>query len=272
MDSAFYQVVGYNEQFVSLLEVIGITSLADLAGANARIILPELHQARRVLQLEVKVPYLGDLERMIQQAKASTGVAVVEEIEDESPPSALPPLKTSLTSVNIAHRRHLEQAKMQERKQQAREAYKVAEASATRKKRTGGGKGIRHLRPVRAWVGAAFVILLFACLWACVVCTVYLLMFPELLDNDYFYLAMGGLVIAVIGYIAVSFRAHCSVCRIRLYSFAGYNRNILAHCYPGLGYVLSTAVHCFFGRKFRCPGCGTTQRLTWVWHRSVNDR
>ncbi len=73
-----------------------------------------------------------------------------------------------------------------------------------------------------------------------------------------------GFMIAVacaLPYICFVSRAVCSVCRVRIFSFKKYSHNREAHWMPLLGYALPTALHIAFRFWFRCPACGSPQKL-----------
>lgn len=62
-------------------------------------------------------------------------------------------------------------------------------------------------------------------------------------------------------YIIYSRITNCSVCHMRIFSFKNYGRNRAAHHLPLLGYTIPTALHILLFFQYRCPACGTTQKL-----------
>ena len=44
------------EQFIELLEAVGIRTLEQFASADPSTVLPELHQAKRMLKLQTEIP------------------------------------------------------------------------------------------------------------------------------------------------------------------------------------------------------------------------
>lgn len=70
-----------------------------------------------------------------------------------------------------------------------------------------------------------------------------------------------GAVVCALPYICLNSRAVCSVCRIGIFSFKKYSHNRQAHWMPLLGCALPTALHVAFRFWFRCPACGTPQKL-----------
>lgn len=68
-------------------------------------------------------------------------------------------------------------------------------------------------------------------------------------------------IAAAMPYLCLNSRAVCSVCRIGIFSFKKYSHNRQAHWMPLLGCALPTALHVAFRFWFRCPACGTPQKL-----------
>ncbi len=62
-------------------------------------------------------------------------------------------------------------------------------------------------------------------------------------------------------YVFMERKATCSTCRIQIFSFRNYPRHRKAHHIPLLGHTLSTALSVIFLLRFRCPSCGTPQKL-----------
>lgn len=55
--------------------------------------------------------------------------------------------------------------------------------------------------------------------------------------------------------------ARCAVCGMKVFSFRRYANNKAAHRLPFLGTVIPTAIHVIFLGWYRCPACGTPQKL-----------
>ena len=122
-------------------------------------------------------------------------------------------------------------------------------------------RGIRHLMPVRSFLGAFFVLLLTLNLFVCAGLVVF-----------FFY---GGheagkmlieslciLAFSLLGYIIFSMRARCSICRNPFFLTKGCPKNHQSHRLPFLGIVIPTALHILLFRWLRCPYCGSAQKLT----------
>lgn len=67
--------------------------------------------------------------------------------------------------------------------------------------------------------------------------------------------------VLMLPYIIYSRITNCSVCHMRIFSFKNYGRNRAAHHLPLLGYTIPTALHILLFFQYRCPACGTTQKL-----------
>lgn len=72
---------------------------------------------------------------------------------------------------------------------------------------------------------------------------------------------IGVAIAAAVPYLCLNSHAICSVCRIGIFSFKKYSHNRQAHWMPLLGCALPTALHVAFRFWFRCPACGTPQKL-----------
>ncbi len=70
-----------------------------------------------------------------------------------------------------------------------------------------------------------------------------------------------SLVTIVISYAIMLTMGTCSTCRISVFSFRRYPRHRKAHYIPLMGHTLATALYTIFFFRFRCPSCGTPQKL-----------
>lgn len=70
-----------------------------------------------------------------------------------------------------------------------------------------------------------------------------------------------GFAALVIPYLIYVHMATCSVCHMNIFSFKAYTRNRAAHHLPLLGYTFATALHILLFFQYRCPACGTQQKL-----------
>ena len=82
-------------------------------------------------------------------------------------------------------------------------------------------------------------------------------------------LFMIGLIFApsLLLYICYTRKTRCPVCNMGIFSLHNYPRNKHAHYLPLLGYTLATSLHILFFFWFRCPACGTAQKIFKRRHR-----
>ncbi len=83
---------------------------------------------------------------------------------------------------------------------------------------------------------------------------------------------LAGFVACVLFYAFMLGSATCSTCRISVFSFRRYPRHRKAHRLPLLGYTISTALYTIFFFRYRCPSCGTPQKLFGRRHRRSRKR
>lgn len=121
-------------------------------------------------------------------------------------------------------------------------------------------------RPLAVYLGAWATLLLAVDVCAIIIVPILIILgFDILID-----IKTVGLAIAVAGalpYVAFTCSAVCSVCRVRVFSFRKYSHNRQAHWFPLLGCAIPTALHIAFRFWYRCPACGTPQKLFRRTHR-----
>ncbi len=76
-----------------------------------------------------------------------------------------------------------------------------------------------------------------------------------------------GLTAAVLFYAIMVSMASCSTCRVSVFSFRRYPKHRKAHHIFLLGYTIATALYTIFFFRYRCPSCGTPQKLFGKRHR-----
>ena len=125
----------------------------------------------------------------------------------------------------------------------------------------GRGKSIRNTRPFRTYFSSLI------CLWMVASC--FYLLFTGIKAMLQFeapgklelILPMGSFFLSVCAFLVYATKTTCPVCNMKLYSIHRYSRNHHAHHLPLIGYTGATALHILFRFWFRCPACGTPQRL-----------
>lgn len=140
------------------------------------------------------------------------------------------------------------------------------EPSADKQERIGAAaayefhNAVHNTHPIAIYLGAWATILLVLDVCAVIIVPTLIILGFDINVN----IKTTGIAIALIGalpYFCLNSRAVCSVCRISVYSFKKYSHNRQAHWMPLLGCALPTALHVAFRFWFRCPACGTPQKL-----------
>lgn len=258
------------EQFIELLEAVGIRTLEQFASADPSTVLPELHQAKRMLKLQTEIPSAPVFREWVNQALSSPTAPEPERLpsyEEDALPLPRPltlrllilqkqkgtwafpygrPSKTSLRQGQAAGRTQLPARKTCSHPQGAENLPSQ--------------KGIKHMTSFRTWMGAVIVLLLFVCILFSISVTTLVLLNGER-GWPLISLCFGPWILAMILYLSLALPRKCSVCRAHVFSFKKYTRNKAAHHIPLFGYVFATALHIFLFRWFRCPACGSSQQL-----------
>ena len=263
------------KQFAELLEAVGISTLKEFAAIDPFTVLPELHQAKRILKLEVEIPAAPVFREWVAQALTAPRAASSDSITRDAGfilPLATPVNTTEKTEetpkVLLPERKSVLPARSAGKsvasKSQSREeySYRPAKPASVQEHRKTylRKKGIKHLTPFRTWIGAIAVLLFFASSISAIILTSMMLLNGER-GWQIICLCFGPWILALILYLAVALPRKCSVCRAPLFSFKKYNRNKAAHHIPLFGYVFATALHIFLFNWFRCPACGSAQQL-----------
>lgn len=265
------------EQFIELLEAVGIRTLEQFASVDPFTVLPELHQAKRMLKLRTEIPPAPVFREWVNQALASPtapepaalavhpdgslplAVPVEEQDSSEMPPHASGPGWGKRPRPHAGGpAKHLSiKARCQEEQsyQPAKRVHARQEEKTYLRK-----KGVKHMTPFRTWLAAASVLLFFVSILFSIAVTTLVLLNGErgwLIIS----LCFGPWLLALILYLSLALPRKCSVCRAHIFSFKKYTRNKTAHYIPLFGYVFATALHIFLFRWFRCPACGSSQQL-----------
>lgn len=118
---------------------------------------------------------------------------------------------------------------------------------------------ICNTHPFRTLFSALVQLWLVASLILCVVLAIRLLLGMET-KITFVHLAILFLS-GVLPYVFYTRKTKCPVCNMSLFTLQNYTRNKYAHKLPVLGYSVATALHILFFFWFRCPACGTSQKL-----------
>lgn len=223
------------EQFIELLEAVGIRTLEQFASADPSTVLPELHQAKRMLKLQTEIPSAPVFREWVNQALSSPTAPEPELLpihEGDGLPLATP-VDPSITDSSENRRergrshtdgppKHLSaKARLQEEHsyQPAKHVHTHKEPKTYLRK-----KGIKHMTSFRTWMGAVIVLLLFICILFSISVTTLVLLNGER-GWPLISLCFGPWILALVLYLSLALPRKCSVCRAHVFSFKKYTRN-----------------------------------------------
>ena len=118
---------------------------------------------------------------------------------------------------------------------------------------------IRCTHPLRTLLSALLLIWMYVAIIGAIAYTAGLLL--GMIKNATALIPTALFISAVLPYLLIVRKTKCSVCNMPSLSMANYPRNKFAHHFPLLGYTLPTALHIIFFWWYRCPACGTPQKL-----------
>jgi len=127
-------------------------------------------------------------------------------------------------------------------------------------------RGILHPHPVRLFLGAfatCIIVWLIPASLAAVALLVMSLEMPDTYDwvSPQLLWVPGAMILISLIYLTSGLRSVCRVCNQKHFMYRSQTKNVRAHHFPGLGYVLPLCMHLMVFRWFRCAHCGTSIRL-----------
>ncbi len=259
-------------QFTELLEAVGITSLQDFANIDSSKVLPELYQAKRLLNIETEIPVAYVFKFWVKRALIDEKASLPTEI---SPPEGIPtaklivptPEETQEQSKPHVHKHFTDEHGLLKNKSDKAckqdncfAQAKHCEYQHHSKKSYLRRKGVKHPTPFKTWLGAISTIFLYL---SVIIATAFLAdkIIEDIKGIKFIIIGFSPLIISSILYLCIARNRKCSICRTKIFSFRPYTRNKDAHRIPGMGYVLSTALHIVLFGWFRCPSCGSAQKI-----------
>ncbi len=250
------RIVHLTAEHRELLDILGVNSPSTLARYNAEQLLDDLRLANTHFERNLPLPDERLVEEWIAQAQTivreETAVPQEQETGAVKETDNLPNRLGGKALPVLTHHKRTPAASHRKAKEE------TADRSVS--ERYMHPRGIRHTTPVRTWLGAVIAILFWLCGLSLIFLLPYILLFNHMLMRWHIMaFAFIGLILFL--YLIVSFRCRCSVCKIRIFSWQRYVRNRKMHTIWGLGRVVPTALHVLLFKWFRCPSCGTAQRL-----------
>lgn len=215
------------------LSICGITSDAQLERTSSARIWQDLQAARRFFPDETFTLTQQDLEKLFSTLHREEP----DNKEQVTPPhSNVSPTKTE----DFCH---------------------TLQSAGQSRRKARHNSCITHRQPVLSFLGAITAVLM-PMFFLSLIGAGYLLLFTDerpLGDNPYIY--MVAPLVFLLPHLIMVRIARCSVCHMPLFAYKPYSHHKRAHHIPLLGVAYSTALHVLFLLRFRCPACGTGQRL-----------
>lgn len=266
--------------FTDLLETVGIMTLEELAASSPSIVLPELHQAKRMLNLQTDIPEACLFQLWVAQALTApkacaalpagmvnaNALPLAEPIEEQPEPVAVAfptvrkefrPFQPEIIAPSSPIRKVAEKPRRKATRSYQTTSYVTIKEADKRYRQK---KGIKHLTPFHTWMGAAAVCLLFTSTISGIILSVVMLL-NDMRGWTTILLCFGPWLLSLVLYLSLALPRVCSICHAPIFSFKKYSRNKAAHHLVLLGYVFATALHALLFRWFRCPACGSSQQM-----------
>lgn len=233
------------------LSVCGIYKAEQLQHIHLQSLVADMRQAASFFPTDVEPISAERLAEIYQEAIGSKQNDIQaetepEEVEDKVPATneyerTLPPLVQK-------HRNR--QTKTKHNAEHSKSSPLIGTRS----------NAICSTRPFRTYISAWLQIWLIVSIILAIIVTYRLL---TGIDQSYNLNHIGAILASgIVPYLFFSRRTKCSVCNMSVFTMQKYTRNKHAHRLPILGYSLTTALHIIFFFWFRCPACGTAQKLS----------
>lgn len=245
------------------LALCGITRDVQLSRHSATALWHDLEQSRELFPERTCTLTREKLESLCQQACSAYPDEAVEE-----PPSAQNPTASGQETDELNLIRHNRSYPAFHPMRRSRRSRKRTQGSSHP---SSGGKKDDSVRmsdkrhcvhgrhSLATWLGAWSTLLLVADMVAFLCIPVAVFMGVPL-PFDIQQCAIIALICAL-PWLCFVGTARCAVCSMKAFSFRHYAHSKNAHRLPLLGIVIPTALHVAFLGWYRCPACGTPQKL-----------
>lgn len=243
------------------LAVCGIYKAQQLQNISPDTLLADMNQAAEFFPKEIQALSQTRLTEIYRQA-AST-VEVAQEAEAPLPPPTENRIEVTPTEFERTLpplvRKH--GSRHHSSKKQQTDTINITQTRSGKRgiEPVAKGNAICNTHPFRTLFSALMQVWLFVSfILFMILCTRLLLGINDGLDYVTLLIIPGT---ALVPYLFYTRKTKCPVCNVPMFSLQSYVRNKHAHHLPLLGYTLTTALHAIFFFWFRCPACGTSQKL-----------
>ena len=229
------------------LSICGITTDAQLQRSVPSMVWKDLQEARRFFPNE---PYSLTLEQLEHLCGG----------------------QETLTTETVKKAPEKQTEYLQAKKKRRVFGRSKSDASLPAASRHSLRSAITHRQPIIAILGAVAALMV-PVFFLALIASSYILLYTEYRPiGDSVYLYMLFPLIFLVPHLLFVRLATCSICHMPLYAYRPYPHHRTAHHLPLLGVAFPTALCAIFRWKFRCPACGTAQKLYGKFHCSKKHR
>ncbi len=239
------------------LSVCGIYKARQLSNVNISALYADMQQAAEFFPDKIKVIPKEKLIEIYAEAEAS--IPEDEPIPAEQPKQLIEVVSGSdfERSLPPLERKHgTRHRSPQKQEQDTIDLTKVKTVAKVKPDKSGA---ICNTHPFRTLFSALVQLWLVAALVLFIGISAKLVLG---LESEVTFLHLMILLLSgVLPYVLYTRKTKCPVCNMSIFTFQNFTRNKHAHHLPILGYSIATALHILFFSWFRCPACGTSQKL-----------
>ena len=235
------------------LSVCGIIKAEQLRNISLHTLASELEHAGEIFKGEIIPISRERLSEIFNAACNQQSANFAQEQQEEF--QSVPATETIAKSET---ERLLSKRKSPQLKPETRDIIYSFEEEPTTGRRRRSSNAIHNTHPYRTYIAAVLFIWLHATIVMFVITAFRFIMGIDSELNPAIIAAIP--VSGLLPYLLIR-RTSCPVCNHRYFTLHGFNHNKNAHKLPLLSCSLTTALHMFFFLWFRCPACGTPQKL-----------
>lgn len=258
MDGQLLSALSPDEQ--DSLALCGITRDVQLARNSAAALWRDLEESRKLFPNKVCPITRETLERLCRQAaEAYPEETVALPPEKPAPEEKSDGLRLSHHSRSYPHFHPMRRSRSSRSQRSSGGEQASGSKGSSSSRRHDHSRCIHGRHSLATWLGAWATLLLVADLAAFIWVPISVFIGVPLP----FGIQECGIIalVCALPWLCFVGSARCAVCSMKAFSFRRYIHSKAAHRLPLLGTVIPTALHVIFLGWYRCPACGTPQKL-----------
>jgi len=272
-----YPQIAGNHDLLALLEVIGCTAAHDFISYDCEELHAEMGKANSFLGLELQFPDQLQLQQLQQQLAKQLGVELQSKPKATAKAAskkAEPLQQARLLSYDGPKQQDflsgLRQAKLlspeasnlsyEQEEEESCDNFRDSVSYQPKKISIFTPRGVTSLHPRRSYLSALVVVAWHVALLCSMVSGMLIYSAAGKVPLWFYGCVVGTLMLGVV-YLFLRMNCPCSICRQPILNKKKCKYHRQAHKVWGMSVTFCTAVHILFTRWFRCPYCGTSQRL-----------